>query len=81
MFLVMEVLDIDKELMGDKAAKSIGKLFDASLGQKWIDGIGDYAAREQAKDKETDRVTSVAEVWSNSRTRDAYCQKLWDYTG
>ncbi|KAF9504914.1 hypothetical protein BS47DRAFT_600889 [Hydnum rufescens UP504] len=77
--LVNDVLAVDKAIHGDKAAGSIGKLFDAPLGDHWDKGIEAFAERERAKGKKFR--TEFLPTYNDQEHWNKYYQKLWDYTG
>ena len=75
--LYNDVLDADKAIFEEKAARTIPKLFDQVLSDRWIDGIEAFAQREREKFKnfkESSKGVSQ-DKWEK------FVQKEWDYTG
>jgi hypothetical protein len=77
--LVDDVLEVDKAIYPDKAASSVGKLFDAVLGDHWDQGIEAFAERERAKVKKFSK--EFLPKYKDKEHWGKYYQKLWDYTG
>jgi len=79
MDLVNDVLAADKAIFSAKAARTVPKLFDQALGDRWNDGIEEFAERARAKIR---KFREVLGGYNFDRKRwDVYTQKQWDDTG